>query len=434
MTEYIDTLAERSKLISRCVRCSHCKFVATPKSHKFASACPSMDWGQFHSYSASGQMIAGQALIEGKAAPSAEFLKAVYSCTMCGACDTSCKINLGEMIEPLESLQALRAHLVQEGHSPQSHKTLVRNLAEHGNRLGLPRQDRSLWAEGLALDDRPVGSEGVFLHVGDELPYEKQQWQSARTIVRALEGAGVKLAFAGAAEGSCGGLAFDLGYVREARDMAKALWSVIHASGAGTVVTFSAQAFAAFRALYPRLGIELGDVRVLHISEYLEKLCEDERIVLDPIGSGRATYHDPCKLGRLSEPWHAHDRAIDVKLGYYVSRERAALRFGNNGCYDAPRQLITRLGFELVELERSRVSSYCCGGGGGALEQSPDAALNAARSRLDEIASVDAALCITACGGCKSHLANADSGTASGIHLADLLDLVARAIRHGIAE
>jgi Fe-S oxidoreductase len=428
MNDQIETLQERREFIGRCVRCSQCKFVPTPKSHAFASACPSMDWGGFHSFSASGQLIAGYALMEGKADATDETLKSIYSCTMCGACDTSCKVNLGETVEPLDSLHALRAYLVDKGHSPSSHKTIVKNLVEQGNKAGIPRSERDQWARGLKLNPKTDGCDGVLLHIGDELSYRNQNWNTLRTIVQTIAATGVPLVYGGTREGSSGSLAHDLGYVGEARAMAGELLQLIRESGAGSVVTFSAEALSAFRSLYPRFGLSFEGIRILHISEYLEELCEMNRIGIAPVRSGRAAYHDPCKLGRLSEPWRRHEQSLASELSYYVSRDRAALRFGNDGCYTAPRALMRRLGFELVELERSRISSYCCGAGGGVLEENSEAAHNAARSRLDEIASADVTLCVTSCPGCKSHLEAAEQSATDALEISDLLDLIAEGI------
>jgi Fe-S oxidoreductase len=50
----------------------------------------------------------------------------------------------------------------------------------------------------------------------------------------------------------------------------------------------------------------------------------------------RVAYHDPCFLGK------------------------------RNGIYDEPRQILQSIkGLELVEMQRTRQSSFCCGGGAG---------------------------------------------------------------------
>jgi len=51
---------------------------------------------------------------------------------------------------------------------------------------------------------------------------------------------------------------------------------------------------------------------------------------------GRVTYHDPCYLARY------------------------------NGEIEAPRAILSRLGIDLVEMERAGMRARCCGGGGGA--------------------------------------------------------------------
>ena len=145
------TLEERSDFLARCVRCSQCKFVPAPKSKAYASICPSIDYGNFHAYSASGQLINGLGLLEDKIQYTEEFLHSVQSCTMCGGCDSSCKVNYAELVQPLDSLYALRARIVRDGHAPATYRTLIDNLRNHGNKLGRPRAERSRWADGLSL-------------------------------------------------------------------------------------------------------------------------------------------------------------------------------------------------------------------------------------------------------------------------------------------
>ena len=83
---------------------------------------------------------------------------------------------------------------------------------------------------------------------------------------------------------------------------------------------------------YPELG---GAWPVLHHTQLLLGLIETGRLPVDGQLGHRVTYHDPCHLGRL------------------------------NGEYEAPRQIIERLGCTLVEMPRNRDNSFCCGAGGG---------------------------------------------------------------------
>jgi Fe-S oxidoreductase len=387
-----------------------------------------MDYGQFHAYSGGGQLIMGYGLLSGDVACSEELEQAVSSCTMCGNCDISCKVNFAETVEPLDSLYALRAKLVSDGHSPAAHAGMMVNIRTTGNAQGHPRADRGRWAQGLNLAARD-GAPDVLLHIGSQLAYDQGRWDSLRTVIEALEASGVALAHLGSSEGPSGGLAFDLGYVDDAKAFAQQMVEQVVGSGASTLVTFSASALAAFRAIYPRLGHSFRHIRVLHYTEYLEELVQAHRLRIKPrqhASDSRVAYHDSCKLGRLSEPWLPRDLQLDNQMGgILTSRAVQKLRFGHGGCYDAPRALLGYLGFEVIELERNRASSYCCGAAAGVVQALPEAAELAAANRLAELRDANTSTLVSGCQGCTCHLGR---NAAADVQVRDLIDLLADAL------
>lgn len=424
------TLEARRDFSGRCTRCSQCKFVPAIGSHRYASACPSIDHGEHHAFSASGQVIMARGLLDGALQPNAAMIEAISSCTLCGACDVSCKVNFGETVEPLDTLYALRAKLVQLGAAPATYGVAVDNLKRTGNAGGQPRPSRAEWAAGLSLPATAEGEDGVLLHVGSFLSYSLARREELRAVVGVLAAAGVRLCYSGTQEGPTGATAFDLGHQETARRFAQDTVTGAAASGAKTLVTFSASAIAAFRGIYPRWGISFGAMRVLHVTEYVEELAQAGRLIVNP-AAGLAhqpiTYHDPCRLGRLSEPWTIKDQDLDTRMsGILVSRQPEALRFGNGGCYAAPRALLKRMGLTLVEMERHGPASYCCGAAGGVPQAQPDAARLAARTRLEEARDSGAATVVSGCSGCSAHLSDAPAGS---LPVLDLIGLLAGTIR-----
>lgn len=419
-------LEERLDFLDRCTRCSQCKFVPTPRSQKHASACPSMDFVEYHAGSASGQLIMASGIAHGEFGYSPGLLDAMSACTMCGTCDVSCKINFGESVEPLDGLYALRARVVADGQSPKRHRELMDRIAAEGNSAGHPHALRSAWANGLDLGHRC----DVLLHVGSTLSYDSGKHAALRAIVQTLQTAGVRVGYLGQNEGSCGALAFDLGYQAQSLDLARTFMSQVAQSGAATVVTFSSAAIAAYRSFYPRMGLSFGNVRTLHITEYLQQQITAGVLELTPSSTHAGqtvAFHDTCKSARLSEPWERKNLNVVRKMGgYYASEERDTMLFGNGGNYEAPRELLKLMGIDVAELERNRAASYCCGAAGGVKETVPAAAKMAAQNRLSELQGTGTDVLVSACGNCAHHLGKHTKGQATVI---DLIDLLAESLR-----
>ena len=420
------SLEERKRYIARCPRCSQCKWMPAPKSQEFAPICPSIQYGNFHSYSAGGKGFTAYALAENRIGVSEEMLRSVYACTMCGACDTACKTNFGDNVEPLDTLYALRNAVVAKGHALPAHLDIMENLHREGNPFGKPRNDRGRFSKGLGLKDITRDRAEVFLHVGCSMAYDESQWPNLRFGIDLLKRAGIDFGVAADAELNNGGLAYDLGFQDEARELARANIELILSSGATTLVTFCAESYAAFKNIYPRLGLSLGALRVVHITEYLGELFQNGRLELDTGADAIVTYHDPCKLGRLSEPyepWNGEWRTVFNVV--YVAEPPRKVLFGIDGNYEAPRQLLRMIkGVSLVEMQRSREVSYCCGAGGGAKEAFPDFAAQTARDRLAEAETTGASLLVTACSTCQRHLRDVAQETGAKLQVKGLLEFM----------
>ncbi|EQB13428.1 (Fe-S)-binding protein [Sphingobium lactosutens] len=420
--------------ISHCWRCSHCKWVPSPQSYRFANACPSIEWGGFHAYSGGGKMITAHALKEGEADYSETALESIFACTMCGACDTSCKNNNGELVEPLTVMYALRQHVADEGHALPAHRATLANLRSTGNPYGKPRENRTLWAQGLDVPDLSIKPAAVLLHIGCENAYDEKAWAELRAIVALLQKAGVDFATLGAAESATGEGAFDLGFADAAKEQAGAMAAKIARPGVSTVVTCSASSFAGMRNIWPRLGITPPPTTLVHITEFIDQLLENGRLVATERLDAAVTYHDPCKLGRLSEPFTPGSRRWKKDLNVLpVSDGPRQVLMGNEGLYDAPRRLLQRIpGLKLVEMERNRHAAYCCGAGGGAKSAYREFAQFAARERLAEAGHTEAEILATSCAGCQGHLAEVRDLDGGAQSVSGVFGLIAASVLGGL--
>ncbi len=73
--------------MERCSQCSYCKWIPMDqiKSWRFAKGCPSVEYGKFQSYSATGRLSVSLSLLEGRIGYTDELLNIAYKCQVCGA-------------------------------------------------------------------------------------------------------------------------------------------------------------------------------------------------------------------------------------------------------------------------------------------------------------------------------------------------------------
>lgn len=227
-----------------------------------------------------------------------------------------------------------------------------------------------------------------------------------------------------------GGRAYEMGYKGEFENYAESMIGRVKESGAKTLLTCCSDGYGTFKQLYPKVGQTFGGVEVLHISEYMDRLVGEGKIAFRQEVPLRVTYHDPCHLGRLGEPykpWNGtHKRVLNNMI---ITEPEREVLFGVKGVYDAPRNILQRIpGLELVEMERIREYTYCCGAGGGAKEAYPDFALMAARERIEEAKSTRADALVTACPWCERNFKDAVKETGEKLQVYDIVEIALRAM------
>jgi Fe-S oxidoreductase len=185
--------------------------------------------------------------------------------------------------------------------------------------------------------------------------------------------------------------------------LAKLNLESLKATGAKRIVTTCPECARTLKIDYPKV-VDDHNLDILHITELLAQ--SDLSLALaTPEGDltpthtneTRVTYQDPCRLGR------------------------------HLGVYDAPRKVMTDLGFELTEMARTRDTSLCCGT--SCWTSCGQVSKNIQVERLQEAKATGSELLVTACVKCQIHFKCAQDDLTLGqeidIGIRDLTTLIA---------
>jgi Fe-S oxidoreductase len=413
----------------RCARCSNCKFIPQSRisNARYAYSCPSITKFLFHTYSGGGRLITALSLTDGRIEYSDALTDIVYQCQMCGACDVSCKYS--QDIEVLQPLYELRSQFTGDGQLNPVHMMTIEGLRKEDNMLLESKADRGNWAEGLEVKNVTRDGGEVYFHTGCRYSYDSELWPVARAAVRLLQAAGVDVAIAGRDETCCGGRAYDLGYLGELTKYAESNMEMLAAAKVGTVVTCCSDCYHAFKVLYDKLGLKKG-VQVFHITEYLERLIDEGRLTLRNEVPMTVTYHDPCHLGRLGEPWVHWEGIISTKPSErWRHIPEKTIRKGTHGVYEPPRNVLRSIpGLSLVEMTRIKEYTWCCGAGGGVADAYPEFSEWTAAERIAEAKDTGADALVTACPWCIRNFRDAALAGGEAMPVYDVVELVAQAV------
>ena len=410
-----------------CSKCTACKFIPLERieGYEHVDVCPSIARYNFHAYSGGGRLGMAIGMLEKRFDYSDKLLEVVYNCQMCGGCDTSCKYGMD--MEVLEPINEFRIRCVEDGHTLKALDELIKRLREQGTMVPGDKGKRGEWASGLGIKDATREKVKVLFHVGCLTSYNKEMWKVARDTSKLLKKAGIDFGIAGEFETCCGGRAYKMGYRENFLKQAELNMKTIKQTGAETLVTACADGYHTFQVLYDRFKMK-GELEVLHITQYLDRLIKEGR--LKPSGKLdlRVTYHDPCYLGRLGEPY-IHWEGKRVPGHMYRFDPRKVYRRGTYGVYEPPRNVLKSIpGVTLVEMARTKEYAWCCGAGGGVRESNPAFSKWTAEQRINEVKTTEAEAIVSACPWCEQNFKDAIKENGSSLKVYDVVELLAEAL------
>jgi Fe-S oxidoreductase len=331
---------------------------------------------------------------------------AVWSCTSCYACVEVCPVGNAPMADLLE----LRRGLVFEGTMPDEVAEVLRNVDEKGNSFGDSARKRARWTRALDFKIPDARKQPVELlwWVGDFASYDPQCQEVSRTVAQILRGAGIDFGILYEGERSAGNDVRRVGEEGLFEALAEQNVASLEQCEFEKIFTTDPHTFNALKNEYGAFN-GFGQFEVVHYSTLLLELIRDGRLELQDKLRVRATYHDPCYLGRY------------------------------NGGFEAPREVIRACGLELVEMPRNRQNSFCCGAGGGRIwmKDHADVSERPSENRIGEALALGAIdYFVVSCPKDLTMYRDAvkTSGNEGKIEVRDIVDLVAEAMGSGQGE
>jgi len=414
----VKELEEYRHDIWNCFRDSMCKHVFTwhVKSADFEDICPSLSRYKFDAYSAQGRMgDLARAIVEGELEWSDKLLEVMYTCQLCGACDYICG-RITEM-QPGQVIQAVRAKAIRDGMSPPAgFKSFLANLREYLNPYKKYDAERTNWLKGLpaelaeGIPAPEAGSQTKsLLYVGCAPLRDPEAEKMPQTAVNILVKAGVDIGVLGERERCCGNPSLRIGDVDQFIAFAKENIKMFNEMGVEKLVTTCPFCYSTFKRDYPEVGDKMN-FEVVHILEFVDQLVTEGKLKLTKPINLTVTYHDPCHLGRIGN-------AGVSGTGDFT------------GIYEQPRNIINSIpGLKLVEMNRIKDDSWCCGAGGWMRDGYLDFAQWTAARRIEEAETTGAEAMVTCCPHCEENLGEAIQNRGNKMKMYDLLDLVLQAL------
>ncbi len=301
----------------------------------------------------------------------------IWACTTCRNCEDQCPV----MNEHVDKIIDLRRYLVlTEGKMDPDAQRAITNIERQGNPWGINRKERQNWRDARENIEVPTakelkkrGEEFEYLFfVGSMGSYDNRSQKVAQAFAHVLNLAGVKFAILGNEEKNSGDTPRRIGNEFLFQELANANIETFKKYEVNKIVTIDPHAYNTLKNEYPEFGLE---AEVYHHTELLAQLIKEGKITPKNAVNETISFHDSCYLGRYNE------------------------------VYDAPREVLKAIpGVKLVEAERNRENSMCCGAGGGRMWMEETTGKRINIERTEQLLAVNPSVISSGCPYCLTML------------------------------
>lgn len=360
-----------------CSQCAYC-----------LKACPFYEQLGWESASPRGKMFLAKSLIQGKTKLTRELVERFYQCSTCGACRTVCQ----SMIDTVEVWELIRRQIVNLGKTQgiaKIHQLHLKALKKH-NPYGEPPEKRAAWLDGRKSSEQPE----IAFFVGCTGAYRRNEIPQA--VARILDNLGYEWATLGPEEYCCWSPLLRTGQIEGAKAAIHHNVEKIERLGVEKVVYSCSGCYRTSLLNWPKYYGRSLPFQPLHTTQLLAQDINSGKLKFKKKLKKRVTYHDPCHLGR------------------------------HIGLFEEPRYILESIpGLKLVEMERNRENSRCCGAGGGMKSLYDPTATSIAIDRLGEAVDTGAEVLVTPCVFCKLNFLDGIKQIGKKIDVLTIEELVA---------
>ncbi len=313
---------------------------------------------------------------------------ALWSCTSCGACVHACPVGINQ----LDLIINYRRGLVEDNNYPSQLNNSYRGMENQFNPWNAPKNERYKFAKELnlvILKENPNYEFDYLLWMGCAGVYDSKSQRTIKALVNILNKANIKFAVLGDEEKCTGDSARRTGNELLFQTLAYENVQTFKKYNINKIITICPHCYNTLKNEYEFFGIKL---EVYHHSEFILSLINEGKIKVNKIAQ-KIIFHDPCYLSR------------------------------HNNIVNEPREILSNVG-SLIEADRNKKNSFCCGAGGGRMWMEEKIGKKINIERTEELLNKNPDLIAVACPFCNIMISDGVNRKNANVNVVDIAVIV----------